>query len=79
MKKPSAGAAAVLLCLVLIMPMGSAGQDRVTLSLDECLVGALKYNLRIAAEIISPEIADLTVETDGRKVRAVANEILERL
>jgi len=25
------------------------------------------------------EIADLTVETDGRKVRAVANEILERL
>ena len=25
------------------------------------------------------EIADLTVETDGRKVKAVANEILERL
>jgi len=25
------------------------------------------------------EIADLTVETDGRKVRAVANEILDRL
>ena len=25
------------------------------------------------------EIADLTIETDGRKVRAVANEILERL
>ena len=25
------------------------------------------------------EIADLTVETDGRKVNAVANEILEKL
>ena len=25
------------------------------------------------------EIADLIVETDGRKVKAVANEILERL
>jgi shikimate kinase len=25
------------------------------------------------------EIADLTIETDGRKVRAVANEILDRL
>jgi shikimate kinase len=25
------------------------------------------------------EIADLTVETDGRKVKAVASEILERL
>jgi shikimate kinase len=25
------------------------------------------------------EIADLTVETDGRKVKAVAGEILERL
>ena len=25
------------------------------------------------------EIADLTVDTDGRKVKAVANEILDRL
>ena len=35
--------------------------------------------LMAAREPLYREIADLTVETDGRKVRAVANEILERL
>ena len=30
-------------------------------------------------DILYREIADLVVETDGRKVKAVANEILERL
>jgi len=35
--------------------------------------------LMATREPLYREIADLTVETDGRKVRAVANEILERL
>ena len=35
--------------------------------------------LMAAREPLYREIADLTVETDGRKVRAVANEILDKL
>jgi len=40
---------------------------------------AILEALMAAREPLYREIADLTVETDGRKVRAVANEILERL
>ena len=36
-------------------------------------------DLMAARDPLYREIADLTVETDGRKVKAVANEILERL
>ena len=36
-------------------------------------------DLMDARDPLYREIADLTVETDGRKVKAVANEILERL
>ena len=35
--------------------------------------------LMATREPLYREVADLTVETDGRKVRAVANEILDRL
>lgn len=36
-------------------------------------------NLMLVREPLYLEIADMTVATDGRKVRAVASEILERL
>ena len=36
-------------------------------------------DLMIERDVMYREIADLIVETDGRKVKAVANEILERL
>ncbi len=36
-------------------------------------------DLMAVRDTLYREIADLTVETDGRKVKAVANEILERL
>jgi shikimate kinase len=36
-------------------------------------------SLMAIREPLYREVADLTVETDGRKVRAVANEILDRL
>ena len=36
-------------------------------------------DLMLEREAMYREIADLVVETDGRKVKAVANEILERL
>ena len=35
--------------------------------------------LMVTRDPLYREIADLIVETDGRKVRTVANEILERL
>ena len=40
---------------------------------------AILESLMIAREPLYLEIADLVVETDGRKVRAVASEILDRL
>jgi len=36
-------------------------------------------DLMVARDPLYREIADLIIETDGRKVKAVANEILERL
>ena len=67
MKNPVRRAAAALIGLALLIPPGTAAQDRMELSLDQCLVGALKYNLRIAAELLSPEIADLNVVRAGEK------------
>ena len=40
---------------------------------------AVLESLMATREPLYREIADLTVETDGRKVHAVANEILDRL
>lgn len=40
---------------------------------------AMLEGLMVKREPLYLEIADLVVETDGRKVRAVANEILDRL
>jgi shikimate kinase len=53
------------------------GRDRPLLANDD--PRAIREALMATREPLYREIADLTVETDGRKVRAVANEILERL
>ena len=53
------------------------GRDRPLLANDD--PRAVLEALMATREPLYREIADLTVETDGRKVRAVANEILERL
>jgi shikimate kinase len=53
------------------------GRDRPLLATDD--PRAALEALMAAREPLYREIADLTVDTDGRKVRAVANEILERL
>jgi len=53
------------------------GRDRPLLDNDD--PHAVLEALMAAREPMYREIADLTIETDGRKVRAVANEILERL
>jgi len=53
------------------------GRDRPLLDNDD--PRAVLEALMATREPIYREIADLTIETDSRKVRAVANEILERL
>jgi shikimate kinase len=53
------------------------GRDRPLLEKDD--PRAVLETLMAAREPLYREIADLTVDTDGRKVRAVANEILDRL
>jgi shikimate kinase len=53
------------------------GRDRPLLSNDD--PRAVLEGLMATREPLYREIADLTVDTDGRKVRAVANEIVERL
>lgn len=53
------------------------GRERPLLDSDN--PRAVLEGLMAEREPLYREIADLTVETDGRKVRAVANEILERL
>lgn len=67
MNKSVWGATATWLCLGLLLPPSMSGQDQMKLSLNECLVGAMKNNLRVAAELISPEIADMTVTRAGEK------------
>ena len=53
------------------------GRDRPLLDNDD--PRAVLEVLMATREPMYREIADLTIETDSRKVRAVANEILERL
>jgi shikimate kinase len=53
------------------------GRDRPLLATDD--PRAALEALMAAREPLYREIADLTIDTDGRKVRAVANEIVERL
>ena len=53
------------------------GRDRPLLANDDPR-GALEA-LMATREPLYREIADLNVDTDGRKVRAVANEIVDRL
>jgi len=55
----------------------SKGRDRPLLDGDD--PRSILEALMATREPMYREIADLTIETDGRKVRAVANEILERL
>ncbi len=53
------------------------GRERPLLENDDPRV--VLESLMASREPLYREIADLTVDTDGRKVRAVANEILDRL
>ncbi|UCC40347.1 MAG: TolC family protein [Candidatus Aminicenantes bacterium] len=57
MKKRIAG---VSIFLILISTAGfSSQQKNLSLSLEDCILGAMKNNLNIAVEILNPEIADI--------------------
>jgi outer membrane protein TolC len=50
----------VAIFLLLILPTGFFGQQKdLSLSLEACIVSAMKNNLNIAVEILNPEIADI--------------------
>jgi outer membrane protein TolC len=44
-----------------------AQQNKKTLSLEECIIDALKNNLRVAVEVMNPEIADTSVTRASEK------------
>jgi outer membrane protein TolC len=55
--------------MVLLTFSGLGGQTdkKISLSLEDCLVRAVKGNLEVAVEVISPEIARLAVSGAGEK------------
>lgn len=53
---------------VVVMTVGTfAQQNKKAMSLDDCIVGALKNNLRIAVEVLNPDIADVSVTRANEK------------
>ena len=58
----------VSILLIIAMAAGTfAQQNQKSLSLDDCIVDALKNNLRIAVEVLNPSIADVSVTRAGEK------------
>ncbi len=54
--------------LVLILAVGLFAQEnKKSLSLEECIVGAMKNNLRVAVEVLNPEIATVSVTRANEK------------
>lgn len=56
--------------LVILLPFSglrAQPEKKLSLSLEECLVRAIRNNLEVAVEVISPEIARLTASEAGEK------------
>jgi outer membrane protein TolC len=59
---------AILLILSFIFLASSFAQEKTkSLSLEECILGALKNNLGVAVQVLNPEIADLSVSRAQEK------------
>ncbi len=57
-----------LFSFLLIMGAATfAQQNKKTLSLEECIIDALKNNIRVAVEVMNPEIADTSVTRASEK------------
>jgi len=48
-------------------PLLPGQEEKISLSLDECIVGAIQYNLNIAVEVLNPEIADVSISQAEEK------------
>jgi len=44
-----------------------AQQNKISLSLEDCIVGAMKNNLHVAVEVLNPEMADLSISRANEK------------
>jgi len=65
MMKRIAGAS---IFMIFILASGlSAQQNKISLSLEECIVGAMKNNLHVAVEVLNPEMADLSISRANEK------------
>lgn len=51
----------VCLPVLLILAGDAAGQEKKNFSLDACIIGAVENNLSLAAEVLNPEMADISV------------------
>ncbi len=57
-----------IMFLILVLAVGSfAQQNKKSLSLEDCIAGAIKNNLGIGVEILNPEIADASVSRANEK------------
>lgn len=63
-KRVSAG---ILICLLVMAVATFAQQNTKSLSLDDCIVDALENNLRIAVEVLNPQIAEVSVTRANEK------------
>ncbi|MDH4257571.1 MAG: TolC family protein [Candidatus Aminicenantes bacterium] len=59
-------AASIFLVFILTSALSSQ-QNRKSLSLEDCIVGAMKNNLHVAVEVLNPEMADLSVSRANEK------------
>jgi outer membrane protein TolC len=57
-KRTSAG---LFICILVMNGITFAQQNKKSLTLDDCIIGALENNLRVAVEVVNPQIADVSV------------------
>ncbi|UCE22300.1 MAG: hypothetical protein JSV46_08870, partial [Candidatus Aminicenantes bacterium] len=65
MMKRIAGAS--LFLIFILTSALSAQQNQISLSLEDCIVGAMKNNLHVAVEVLNPEMADLSISRASEK------------
>jgi len=57
----------LFICMLVMTTATFAQQNQKSLSLDECIVDAMKNNLRVAVELINPSVADTVVTRSSEK------------
>ncbi len=65
------GGLLAFICLISLPLLGQKEENILSLSLEECIRKTVKNNLGLAVEIITPEIADLSVSLAGEKFMPV--------